>query len=119
MGPGTGFLQAKRDLAPWEEARNVLKRRKINGVSLDPDYYLLEDDGTVGVYEPYVVQEKEAGELDPREAILVVADNGDVREISTHLPDRLGAIVGRRAAHLRWYCPKGCVAKIARILAGN
>jgi len=76
---------------------------------------LLEDDGEVGIYTPYQVREKETGELNTREAILIDA-RGRPEEISKLLPDRLRAIVGKRAAHLRWYCPKKYKKSIKKIL---
>jgi len=98
----------------------ALEHLKRAGFEL-PEYYLLEDDGSTKIYEPYYA-EKEAGQQDPITAILIY-DEADrpspFTEISNKLPDRLGPVTGRRLRIERFYCPKEHESQVAHILQGG
>jgi HD superfamily phosphohydrolase len=81
----------------------------------EPQYYLLEDRGDVGVYEPYR-PEKDRNEQTPMTAILLRNGNNELREISEVLR-RLHAVTAQRDQFIRYYCPKEHRDKVRAILA--
>ncbi len=96
-----------------ENARGFLRQKKLN-----PDYYLLDDDGKTGIYNAYH-PEKETDLEDPITAILLHDDTwpgSGFQEVSNVLL-RIKAVSETVASSRRYYFPKEYRAELKALLS--